>query len=44
MYTQILKYLSSVSDIMEAVRGRFHLYGMNSFSSSHSASSAYQKK
>ena len=46
MYTQVLKYFFSASDIMEAVRGRFRFYGMNArptFGSSHSASSAYQK-
>ena len=29
MYTQVLKYFFSASDIMEAVRGRFRIYGMN---------------
>ena len=29
MYTQVLKYFFSASDIMEAVRGRFRFYGMN---------------
>ena len=29
MYTQVLTYFFSASDIMEAVRGRFCFYGMN---------------
>jgi hypothetical protein len=29
MYTQVLHIFFSASDIMEAVRGRFCLYGMN---------------
>ena len=29
MIIQVLKYLFSASDIMEAVRGRFQFYGMN---------------
>ena len=29
MYTQVLTYFFSTSDIMEAVRGRFRFYGMN---------------
>ena len=29
MYTQVLTYFFSASDIMKAVKGRFHFYGMN---------------
>ena len=29
MIAQVLENFFSVSDIMEAVRGRFHFYGMN---------------
>ena len=29
MYTQVLTYFFSASDIMEAVRGHFRFYGMN---------------
>jgi hypothetical protein len=29
MYTQVLTYFFSASDIMEAVRGLFRFYGMN---------------
>ena len=29
MITQVLTYFFSASVIMEAVRGRFHFYGMN---------------
>jgi hypothetical protein len=29
IYTQVLTYIYSASDIMEAVRGHFCFYGMN---------------
>ena len=29
MYTQVLTYFFSASYIMEAVRGRFHFFGIN---------------